>query len=486
MHKPTLLALAFLIITSKVLHAQMSEDSTIEQLQALPVKYITGIDKKIDRYTNQIKSKTERSLTKLSRWENKIHILLLKANPQAAEKLFNNNQLTFTAMLQKLKQGEEVASQYQVQYDSYRDKLTIDLKYLRSQKENINTNLLNPLDKASEKIHKLNEEEDRSAALQEMIKERKKLLINESIQFIGNSKYLAKINKESFYYIETLRNYKDIFNDPAKTEMLAKNILNRIPAFQQFFQKNSMLASLFGAPENSGNSACLAGLQTRASVQSLVQDRLGPGGPNVMQQMQQNIQVAQTEIIKLKNKLLSSVRGNSADNLPDFKPNMEKTKTLKQRIEIGSNFQFEKSNTLLPAVADIGLSVGYRINEKSVAGIGASYKMGMGKVDHLQLSNLGASFRSFLDWKLKKQFFLSGGIETNYQVKMTTVFLTSTIRNNTSFMAWRQSALLGISKKIGIKTKWSKETKMQLLYDFLSYRNSLSSQPVIFRIGYNF
>lgn len=195
-------------ITSKT----QKVDSTLERLQQIPNKYITDIDKKIDRYTSRVTSKTEKTLTKLSRWENKIKGLLQKASPAAAERLFNNNQLSFNGMLQKLKQGEAISTQYRAQYDGYRDKLTTDLKYLQTQKENINSKLIKPLDNAGKKMAYLNEEEDKSAAMQQFIKERKRQLISESIQYIGNSKFLTKINKESFYYVETLKNYKEIFN----------------------------------------------------------------------------------------------------------------------------------------------------------------------------------------------------------------------------------------------------------------------------------
>lgn len=464
---------------------QTAADSTIDNLQQIPVKYITGIEKKIDKYTSQVTSKTERTLIKLSRWENKIRALLQKADPASAEKLFSNNQLTFTVMVQKVKEGEVISTLYRSQYDGYRDKLTTDFKYLQAQKENINAKLIQPLSKASKKVTQLNEEEDRSAALQEMIKVRKKQLISESIQYIGKSRYLTKINKESFYYVESLKNYKEIFNDPAKAETLAKDLLNKIPAFQKFFQKNSMLASLFGMPENYVTAASLAGLQTRASVQGLIQDRIASGGPNAMQQVQQNIQGAQAQLTKLKDKLLNPLQGNGGGDLPDFKPNMEKTKTFKQRLEFGSNFQFGKSNSMMPSTTDIGVSVGYKINDKSVAGVGASYKLGMGNIERIRFSNQGISVRSFIDWKLKKQFFISGGMEMNY-LSILSGATQIPLSTGAGGGSWQQSALAGISKKISIKTKWFKETKIQLLYDFLSNQHLPVSQRVVFRMGYNF
>ena len=65
---------------------------------------------------------------------------------------------------------------------------------------------------------------------------------------MGNSKWLTKMNKEVFYYTETMKNYKEIFSDEAKTEKLVKDVLNKVPGFQDFIKQNSMLAGLFDPP----------------------------------------------------------------------------------------------------------------------------------------------------------------------------------------------------------------------------------------------
>ncbi len=83
-----------LFLWSAPAYAQHS-DSTLFNLQKIPTKYINGIDRKINQYSNRISSKTEKTLTRLSRWENKIQVLLQKVNPETANRLFGNNQLTF-------------------------------------------------------------------------------------------------------------------------------------------------------------------------------------------------------------------------------------------------------------------------------------------------------------------------------------------------------------------------------------------------------
>ena len=166
-------------------------------------------------------------------------------------------------------------------------------------------------------------------------------------------------------------------------------------------------------------------------------------------------------------------------NIPDFKPNNQKSKTFLQRLEYGSNFQFAKNNSLVPTTADIALSIGYKLNDKSVIGIGASYKMGLGTIQNISISHQGIGLRSFIDWKLKKQFFVTGGFEMNYNASF------KKIDQLKKYNDWQMSGLVGITKKINIKTKWTKETKIQLLYDMLYKQHFPASQPIIFRVGYN-
>ncbi len=472
-----LLPVLLLILTS--LYCEAQTDSVLQSLQQVPNKYIKQVDKKIDKYTNRITTKTEETLTKLAKWENKIHGLLLKTNPVAAQRLFASDQLTFATALEKYKKGEAVIEGQKAKYDEYRDKLTTSIKYLETKKDSLNAKLLHPLKDTKDKLDKLEEEQTQTEAIEQFIKERRKQLINQSLQYIGNSKYLTKISKESYYYEETLRNYKAIFSDKKKAEEAALHILNKIPGFTKFTRQNSMLATLFGSPSNVGNTPNLAGLQSRASVNALIQNQIAAGGPNAREQIMQNIQEAQAKLSQLKDKIIKA-GGNTNGEMPDFKPNQTKSQTFKQRLEFGNNFQFSKNNSLVPEIADLGLSIGYKLNDKSIIGIGASYKMGLGSINHISITHQGIGLRSFMDWKLKKQFFITGGYEMNYNAAF------KNIEQLKSFNDWQNAGLVGLTKKINTKTKWAKGTKLQLLYDMLARQHAPVTHPVIFRVGYNF
>ena len=453
---------------------------TLENLQKIPVKYLDAVENKIDKYSNRITGKTEKTLTKLSKWENKIKNILDQVSPETSAKLFGSNATTFTTLLKKLHEGKAIADGYKTKYNEYRDKLTTSIKYLEDQKDKLNKKFIEPISTAKKKLTELEEDVSNTEAVEAFIKERKKQLINEAAKYIGKSKYLTKIDKEAYYYVETLRNYKELFTDKKKAEEVALKLLNKIPAFDKFIRENSMLAQLFGSPSGGGNVANLAGLQTRASVNALIQDRLAAGGPSAREAFSQNMQQAQAELSQLKDKIVKAGGSSSEANIPNFKPNEQKSKTFLQRLEYGSNFQFAKNNSLVPTTADIALSVGYKLNNKSVIGIGASYKMGIGSIQRISISHQGIGIRSFIDWKLKKQFFVTGGFEMNYNAQF------KNLAQLQSYNDWQQAGLVGLTKKINVKTKFFKGTSLQLLYDMLYKQHNPVSQPVLFRVGYSF
>lgn len=246
-------------------------------------------------------------------------------------------------------------------------------------------------------------------------------------------------------------------------------------------KENSQFATLFGLPENYGTPASLTGLQTRASVQGMIQQRITAGGPNAIAQVQQNLQNAQAQLSQLKDNLLkySGLAGISGEaQMPDFHVNPMKTKPFMKRLSYGFNVQFEKSNSLMPSTSDIAGTIGYKINDKSEGGIGVSYKLGLGSLQHIQFSSLGIGFRSYLDWKIKNQFYITGGYEMNYNSAF------KKIEQLQFYDAWQKSALIGISKKYQISKKV--KGNLQLLYDFLAKDHVPVGQRLIFRTGYRF
>jgi hypothetical protein len=470
--------LSLIVFTSYTCVAQA--DSALQQIQEVPKKYITAIDTKIDKYQHGITNKTEKTLTKLARWENKIKNLLEKASPETAQRLFGEGKITFKTLLEKYKNGEKLVADTREKYNEYQDKLITGFSYLAQQKENIDAKLIAPIQKANAKVKHLDTVTKQQEAVEVFIKERRRELINEAIKYIGKSKYITKINSESVYYMETIQNYKEIFSDAKKAEQTALTILHKIPAFNKFIEENSMLASLFGTPANMAATQSLAGLQTRASVNALIQNQILAGGPNAAAQMQQNLQQAQSELNKIKDKVIKMAEGGGSGELPIKNYNPERIKTFKQRLEFNTNLQFNKAAGITPTISTIGVTVGYRITPKWIVGLGGSYKLGLGSIQKIRFSHEGVGIRSNIDYKLKHQFYLTGGMEMNYNSAFKEVNQLQSIN------IWQKSMLLGLSKKINIKTKLTKGTTLQLLYDAFARQQTPATQEWIFRIGYKF
>jgi hypothetical protein len=114
------LLLLTLILHSACVYAQ---DSIVPSITKIPLKFIEKTNSKIDKYTTRIKSKTQKTLEKLTKIEEKIHKLLLKASPETAEQLFGEGRTTFASMLTKVKEGKALVENYKSSYDTYNDKI---------------------------------------------------------------------------------------------------------------------------------------------------------------------------------------------------------------------------------------------------------------------------------------------------------------------------------------------------------------------------
>ncbi len=101
--------------------------------------------------------------------------------------------------------------------------------------------------------------------------------------------------------------------------------------------------------------------------------------------------------------------GSSGENMdmPDFKPNEEKSKKFLKRMVYGVNLQSVKSNYFMPSRSDLGLSLGFKLNKKINYWYWQQLQNGMGKdIRHISLTHQGASIRSFIDFQLIKSFFI--------------------------------------------------------------------------------
>jgi len=455
--------------------------TTVDNPVDLPSRFLARIQFKTAGLDQQVTNQTSKYLKKLARREARIQKKLYKVDSTAAKSLFAGSATQYTALSQKLTSDTGNGTLHLGgEYQAYTDSLQGMLKFLQK--------MPHPspqIQSTLSQLQSLQAKMQDADQIKEFIRQRKQQISQYIQQHTNLSSLLGKdyqgINQDLYYYSQQVRGYKEMLNDPDKLTKETLTLLNKLPAFQSFMKQNSQLAGLFNLPGNYGNPESLAGLQTRDQVSSLIQQQVAAGGAGGQAALQANLQSAQSQLDGYKDKL-SKLGGGSGDiDMPDFKPNDQKTKTFWKRLEYGTNFQTTRNNYAFPTVSDLGLSVGYKLSDKSTVGIGASYKLGWGNgIQHIAFSSQGAGLRSFLDIKIKGSFSATGGLEYNYTVPF------SSYQQLRQWDAWTKSGLVGISKTVTTKSRVLKKTKLQLLWDFLSYQQVPRTQPILFRIGYTF
>lgn len=479
--------LVFILLLCRIFSSSAQDSSSLfNRFLSLPDKVFGRIDKEANKFEQKLTQQTDKYLDKLQRQEEKLKRKLWRTDSVKAKEVFGDVKGRYDGLRNTLKaQGDKVQAQTSSVYNGHLDSLGTAMNFLQNnpqlqQAAPLKDKLTSNVNSIAELKTKLNQTDNIRKQLQQRQQELKQHLQNTPL-----AKEFQKFKKEIYYYQAQVKEYQEALKDPKKLGAKLLQIANKVPAFQDFFRRNSELASLFrlpGAGNDMGNStASIAGLQTRADVQNMLQQRLGSGA-DAQQYLQQQMGAAQGQMQDLKNKMQQYKQGsygNGEGEMPDFKVNEQKTKSFLQRIEWGSNLQTTKGNFYFPVTSDIGLSAGYKLNDKSIIGIGASYKVGLGQSwQNISVTHQGAGLRSFVDIKLKGSFWISGGGELNYRTAFRSIDVLKDMN------AWQQSALLGISKKYKVGKKM--KGNAQLLYDFLWKQQQPRTQALVFRVGYNF
>jgi hypothetical protein len=444
-----------------------------DQLLTASDKLYVSLSQKSSSMEGKLDKKTEKYLSKLQKQEAKLKRKLWNKDTALARQLF----IGVEEKYQSLKKLSQSLGKYNSLYSGHLDSLTTALKFLMGQKFSTPK-----LQKTLSQLSSLQDKFSQTEAIKNFLSERKQLL-KENFESLGMLSELKGFQKQAYYYAAQVRQYKELWEGPSKVEKKLMELVLKNDKFKEFFSRNSQLASLFALPGGNTSIASLQGLQTMASVQQSIQNRFGTG-PQVQQMISQILQTAERQLSELKNKLSQYVSGSYGNSSSDidlpvgFRPNTQKTKTFLQRLEYGANIQNQKARNYFPVTSDFGLSLGYKLNDNSSIGVGASYKLGWGKGwNNIRLTNEGIGLRSYVDYKLKGSLYISGGYEQNYRTAFNAV------QQLRDYAAWQTSGLIGLSKKYKVSRKLRGELK--LLWDFLSYQQIPRTQAVLFRIGYS-
>lgn len=425
----------------------------------LPDKYLTHVNTSTNKYQARINKCSDKALASMIKQEKRIQRKLQRIDPVAANRLFTDSLTKIRNRMRSKVLSATPAS-------GFLDTTHLSLQFL--EKFGNQPQLGNTLNSVQELQGKLQQTEQ----LKSYIDSRRKELQDQLSQYTSFTKELNKINKEAYYYRQHLSEYKSTFEDHQKIQARAIELLKKLPAYNDFIARNSQLAGLFNLSSNYNETRSLEGLQVRSQVEQLLQQRIGTD-PNARSMATDQVNQARDRFNEFKSKFPQL---DNTDQMPDFKPNEMKTKSIWSRLEPGGNLQFQKANYYFPTLTDIAGQIAYRFTTKGSAGLGASYRIGMGEGwNKIHITHQGMGLRSFVDWKLKGSFYINGGYELTK---------TSNINNNDNLRnwnGWMSSALIGINRKQKVGPKLFLNT--MILYDFLA-SNQPKTDKIKIRIGY--
>jgi hypothetical protein len=480
--------LLFLLLTS--LHSMAQADSSHLSASLSPQnisdKSLNAIDQKYATIQKGIEGQTEKALAGMQNKESSLYAQLKQKDSAKAAQLFDNAKAKYAQLTAALKSpGSGVNSNLFKQYFPSVDSAGTVMKYLGQASAMQGAGAkLQKIQAISSRLTQLQNTLQSANLVQNFISQREQQLQSQLTRY-GMAGQLIGINKQAYYYQQQMMSYKSMLDDKQKLEETLLAQAQQFPGFQSFWQKNSYLAVIF--PMNSANGAILpqSGLQQKSQIGEMVKSQINSassgGGQSPLAAIQSQLAQAKSRLQSLKEKAQSmDVNSGWSSNMtmPDFVPNSQHSKSFLKRLEFGFNIQNSGVTNYLPTISTLGLMLGYRINDKITAGVGASYLVGLGTgIQQISLSSQGIGARSFIDVKAKGSWWVTAGYEYNY---MQAFAKLSDLRHNID--AWQRSALIGITKKYMIGRR---QANIQLLYNLLYKTDNPQGTPLNFRIGYS-
>jgi len=476
------------VLLSTALNVCQAQNGDSAKAPHFSGRWLKRVESNAARLNRELSTQGTGYLEKMAKLERGVQGRLAMVDPAGAKELFAGSAGQYSALGQQLQSEKGCPGQgFSGAYPAYLDSLKGVMAYLREHPE-----CMPPLHgseprlvSASAELQAVQGKMNDAEAARAFLQQRQQVLGQYLSKHPAMANILrnpvAKMQRSIYYYGQQLRQYKEMWASPDRLEREALALLDKVPAFQSFMKQNSMLGGLFHLPSSYSTPQAVSGLQTKDEVAALVHGQVAAGGAGGDAALQGSLQAAQSQLDDYKSKLTKMGTGNGDMNMPDFNPNDQKTKTFWKRIEYGANFQTTRNNYYFPMVTDFGFSLGYKLGHNNLIGLGASYKLGWGNgIRHIAFTSEGVGVRSFLQIRIKGSFSATGGFEYNY----TTPFTAYQQLKQIAY--WTKSGLIGVTKTISMKSTVFKKTTLSLLWDFLSYQQAPRTEPILFRIGYNF
>ncbi|MBK7764414.1 MAG: hypothetical protein IPI46_13890 [Bacteroidetes bacterium] len=334
-----------------------------------------------------------------------------------------------------------------------------------------------------EELNSLQEKLDYNQALNNQIQS-----ITSQYKGFGNIK---GIEKQTYYYQQQLKAFKNIANDPSILEEKALNYLRGMKGFEEHLSNSHY--SLAGKQNSNGsiqNNLSAGdlekmGYQTKRQVNKQLSTQIGNSSEK-LQELNTQVKKQVEDIKKVKQDITKAKDALHKIKKPSFKVNSMRELPLRLRLEKSYNWQVLKSNNDLPAILEMNAQLGFKHTPRLTYSFVAGGSLGMGtNWQNIKLSFEG--LRIGVNANVKWIFGISGqvGYERVYKNYQDTKLIPATDgipqQLITTTKYYRDIAYCGIQKTYKINSKYS--GTMLLAYDFL-WKSGNASTPVIWRFGW--
>jgi hypothetical protein len=243
-------------------------DSTIQRTIALPEHYLSQITDKSRHIGTQVNKRADKTLERFIRQEKRMKAKLWNVDSVAAKNIFTDSRDKLSSLKVGLKNKVPVRSLLGANADL--DTLQNSLKFLGGSK-NLLGSSESKLSAATQSVQDLQGKLQQAEEIKAYIRQRKQQLKEQLSQYTGFTKDLQKMNKEAYYYGQQVKEYKAALKDKKKAEAKGLALLKKVPAYNEFLQKHSLLAGLFNPSSSANTAPNLEGMQTRSQVEQLIQ-----------------------------------------------------------------------------------------------------------------------------------------------------------------------------------------------------------------------
>lgn len=496
---PCCIILSILLCCSCLVRAQEETATTLRQGR----NYIELNLSSLEKYNKRIQKEQTRLLRKLSRKETRL-LRQLKKEDSTQYQLLQDNPLTYDSIRTLLKADSSTRlARTKNKADHTIDSLKKIQQFLQGKTTILDaagsqTTALTGNKDYTREFNTLNTDLSYQDYLNRLIDQK-----TQSLKGIGgNNKNLTGIQKEVFYAKAKMKTWKQIADDPDKTEEKALEWLQGTEGFDKAFTQQQRANDMHSA--TSAEDLEKMGYQTKRQLNKQLQEKFGNNLGTVQdnmgkqvgdwQQQAQGItgkaQQAGEQLRNTSNQLKEARQ--TATNLkntqkPAFRINPMRGLPFRERIEKSYTYQARRATAdgRQPAILEFAGTAGYKHTPKLTTGIGIAANIGLGQNwNNIRLSMQGIGARAYAQWEGQYGIAAYAGYERmykqigNWQMDKQADALTGirpTPHNNRTYS---EAVLIGLSKRYRMNNQWN--GAVQVLYDIWWKDKGLRS-PVVLR-----